>query len=88
MSGSLSPENLQLAAPLRSIPDALKRFGINPAEVLAAAGLSAAALDNPEATIPYQGMGLLLEAAAGKAHTLASRPANMFRPCALVWSGS
>jgi hypothetical protein len=65
MSGSFSPEkNLQLVGPLSSVPELLRRFGINPAEVLAAAGLSAKALDNPEATIPYAAAGLLLELAA------------------------
>jgi hypothetical protein len=65
MSGSFSPEkDLQLVGPLSSVPELLRRFGINPAEVLTAAGLSATALDNPEATIPYAEAGLLLEVAA------------------------
>ena len=66
MPVSFSSEDLQLVAPLSSVPALLRRFGINPAEVLAAAGLSATALDDPKALIPYAGMGLLLEAAASK----------------------
>lgn len=66
MSDSISSVNLQRVGPLSSIPGLLRRFGANPMEVLAAAGLSAAALDDPEATIPYSAAGLLLEAAAGK----------------------
>jgi hypothetical protein len=55
-----------MVGPLSSVTELLRRFRINPAEVLTAAGLSATALDNPEATIPYADVGLLLEAAAGK----------------------
>jgi hypothetical protein len=48
------------------MPELLKSFGVNPAEVLAAAGASAQALDNPEGTIPYAVGGLLMEVAAHK----------------------
>ena len=70
MAESLWRDNLQLVGPLASVPETIRRFGINPAEVLAAAGLSATALDNPAATTPYAAVGCLLEAAAEKTRCL------------------
>lgn len=64
MPGLPSPENLQRVGVLAFVPKLLKRFGEDPVDVLAAAGLSGTALDDPEGTIPYAAMGLLAEAAA------------------------
>lgn len=61
-------ENFQRVGVLAFVPGLLLRFGVNPVEVLAAAGLSAHALDNPEACIPYVAAGRLLEVAAEKTH--------------------
>jgi AraC-like DNA-binding protein len=63
---SSSPENLQRVGFLTLIPEILRRLGADPVEVLAAAGLSAQALDNPEGTIPYVAMGRILMVAADK----------------------
>ena len=60
------PENLQRVGFLAFLPGVLRRLETDPAEVLAAAGLSAQALDDPEATIPYAAMGRLAEIAAQK----------------------
>jgi AraC-like DNA-binding protein len=59
MQTALSIENLQRVGFLAYMPVLLRRFGVDPLEVLAAAGLSPHALDNPEATIPYRAVGLL-----------------------------
>jgi AraC-like DNA-binding protein len=61
-----TPENVQRVGLLGVVPGILRSFGADPVELLAAAGLSADALDNPEATIPYAAMGHLLELAADK----------------------
>jgi len=60
------PENLQRVGFLSHLPDLLRRFGVDPFEVLAAAGLNASALDNPDGTIPYRAMGLLSQLACEK----------------------
>jgi AraC-like DNA-binding protein len=56
------PENLQRVGFLYHLPRLLRRFGVDPLEVLAAAGLSPNALDDPDGTIPYEAMGRLAEA--------------------------
>jgi hypothetical protein len=56
--------NLQVVGPLSSIPRLVKRFDINSAELLTAAGLKVDALDDPTGTIPYAAVGPLLEIAA------------------------
>jgi AraC-like DNA-binding protein len=56
------PENLQRVGFLCHLPHLLRRFGVEPLGVLAAAGLSSNALDDPEGTIPYQAMGILAAA--------------------------
>jgi AraC-like DNA-binding protein len=53
------PENLQRVGFLHYVPQLLRRFGVDPREVLASAGLSPNALDNPDGTIPYRAMGSL-----------------------------
>ena len=58
----LLTENLQRVGFLSHLPELLRRFGVDPLKVLAAAGLSPHALDKPEGTIPYRAMGLLAEA--------------------------
>jgi AraC-like DNA-binding protein len=63
MNATLPPENLQRVGFLSHVPGLLRRFGVDPLEVLSASGLSEDALDNPEATIPYRAMGLLAEVA-------------------------
>jgi AraC-like DNA-binding protein len=66
MSGSIFHEDLQLANPFSSVPDLLRRLGIDPAEVFAAAGLNVTAMDNPQGTIPYAALGTLFDVAAHK----------------------
>jgi AraC-like DNA-binding protein len=63
MQAALLPENLQRVGFLSCVPELLQRFGVDALEVLAAAGLSADALDDPDGTIPYRAMGLLAEVA-------------------------
>jgi AraC-like DNA-binding protein len=60
---ALTPKNLQRVGFLSHLPELLRRFGVNPTDVLSASGLDADALDNPEKTIPYRSMGLLAEIA-------------------------
>jgi AraC-like DNA-binding protein len=61
----LSPSaNFQRVGILVSLPAVLRRFDVDPTELLSAAGLDPQALDNPNATIPFAAMGLLLELAA------------------------
>jgi AraC-like DNA-binding protein len=60
------PENLQRVGFLSCLPELLRRFGVDPLEVLAAAGLSASALENPDGTIPYRAMGLLSQLSCEK----------------------
>jgi AraC-like DNA-binding protein len=57
------PENLQRVGFLSCVPDLLRRFNTDPFAVLAAAGLTADALDDPDGTIPYRTMGLLMRTA-------------------------
>jgi AraC-like DNA-binding protein len=57
-----SSQNIQRVGFLTYLPQLLRRFGADPSEVLAASGLRSSALDNPEGTIPYHAMGLLVEA--------------------------
>lgn len=52
-------ENLQRVGFLSHLPKLLRRFDVEPREVLTAAGLSDDALDDPEGTIPYRAMGTL-----------------------------
>ncbi len=63
MHATLPPENLQRVGFLSHLPGLLRRFEVDPIEVLAASGLGEDALDNPEGTIPYRAMGLLAELA-------------------------
>jgi AraC-like DNA-binding protein len=58
---AVMPENLQRVGFLTHLPQLLRRLGVEPLEVLARAGLSPNALDDPEGTIPYQAMGSLAE---------------------------
>jgi hypothetical protein len=62
--GSCSEDDLQLVGPLCAIPELLRRLGIDPAEVLLAAGLNVTALDNPATSIAYASVGRLFEVAA------------------------
>jgi hypothetical protein len=55
---------LQRVGFLVTLPPLLKKFGVEPDAVLASAGLPADALNNPENTIPYKAMGLVMEMAA------------------------
>lgn len=66
MSELFQPEDLQVVGPLSTLPEVVRRFGIDPAEVLAAAGLKATALDDCAATIPFRAVGVLLDEAAGR----------------------
>ncbi len=60
------PENLQRVGFLTHLPPLLRRFGVEPADVLTAAELGPNALDDPDSTIPYRAMGLLAAAACEK----------------------
>jgi AraC-like DNA-binding protein len=64
MSGSSAAGSFQRVGFLSGVPELLRKSGANAAEVLAAAGLTEDALDDPESTIPYHVMGLLLQVAA------------------------
>jgi AraC-like DNA-binding protein len=66
LTASTSRQNLQRVGPLALVPEILRSFGVEPCEALAAAKLEEHALDNPEGTIPYTAMGLLVEWAAEK----------------------
>jgi AraC-like DNA-binding protein len=66
MLTAVSPENFQRVGFLYHLPQLLRRFGVDPVEVLAVAGLSSNALDNPERTIPYRTMGILATASCEK----------------------
>jgi AraC-like DNA-binding protein len=68
MREALLSENLQRVGFLSYVPELLRRFGVDPLEVLAAAGLNANALNDPEGTIPYRAMGLLAQVACEKTH--------------------
>jgi AraC-like DNA-binding protein len=68
MREALLPENLQRVGFLSYVPELLRRFGVDPQEVLAAAGLDANALNDPDGTIPYRSMGLLAQVACEKTH--------------------
>jgi AraC-like DNA-binding protein len=56
------PENLQRVGFLSHLPQLLRRFGVEPSEVLATTGLPPHALEDPEGTIPYRSMGMLATA--------------------------
>jgi AraC-like DNA-binding protein len=60
------PESLQRVGCLAALPAILQRFSVSPAEVLEGAGLSARALEDPDATIPYRAMNRLAQLAAEK----------------------
>jgi AraC-like DNA-binding protein len=60
------PENLQRVGFLSCLPELLRRFDVDPLEVLAAAGLSASALEDPDGMIPYRAMGLLSQLSCEK----------------------
>ena len=57
-------ESLQRVGFLAALPALLRRYGVNPVEVLEDAGLGARALDDPDAVIPYVAMGRLAQLAA------------------------
>ena len=61
--GTISSDPTQRVGFLSAVPGMLRDFGVDPTSVLASAGLSANALDDPEARIPFASMGLLIEAA-------------------------
>lgn len=56
--------NLQRVGFLVAVPPILTKLNVDAASVIQASGLAPDALDNPEGTIPYRSMGLLLECAA------------------------
>jgi hypothetical protein len=58
------PEFLQRVEFLAALPALLQRYGVHPAQVLEGAGLSARALDDPDAVIPYAAMDRLAQLAA------------------------
>ena len=66
MSEIFPSENLQRVGFLAIIPRLLRRFGADPEEVLAAAGLPVDALDNADAVIPFAAAGRLLQLSADR----------------------
>jgi AraC-like DNA-binding protein len=62
-------ESLQRVGFLVVVPDLLRGFGVDPAKVLAAAGLDESALSNPEGVIPYAAMGRLVQIAVEETKT-------------------
>lgn len=63
----IAKENQQRVGFLAAIPPLLRRLGVSPDDVLVDAGLKPDALDDPEKTIPYRAMGLLVRIAAERA---------------------
>nr|WP_294525130.1 AraC family transcriptional regulator [uncultured Rhodopila sp.] len=53
----------QRVGPLSALPSVLRDFGVDPAPILLASGLSPDSLDDSEALIPYAAMGRVCEAA-------------------------
>ena len=66
MSALERTQSLQRVGALALVPALLRQHFVKPESVLTAAGLDLNALANPENTIPYAGMGLLLEVAAAR----------------------
>ncbi len=58
------PNSLQRVGFLAALPALLGRYGVHPEDVLAEAGLSATALADPDAVIPYAAMDRLAQLAA------------------------
>ena len=56
--------NLQRVGFLALVPTLLLELAVDPREVLKKAGVPATALDSPDSTIPYTGMGKLLQVCA------------------------
>jgi AraC-like DNA-binding protein len=56
----------RLVGALTAVPRLVRPFGVDPATVLAAAGLEPAALDRPSNRIPYAGFARLLQEAAAR----------------------
>jgi AraC-like DNA-binding protein len=57
-------ESFQRVGFLAAAPGLLRKLGVDPSDVLAAAGLNPHALDDPEATIPFAAMGRLVHIGA------------------------
>jgi AraC-like DNA-binding protein len=62
-------ESLQRVGFLVVVPDLLRDFGVDPAKVLAAAGLDERALSKPDDMIPYAAMGRLVQIAVEETET-------------------
>jgi AraC-like DNA-binding protein len=60
MSRHNGQENLRRVGFLAAVPHVLRRFGVDPVDLLVSVGLSATALDDPNATIPLTAAGRLL----------------------------
>lgn len=61
MSASDSKEHLQRVGVLSRVPPLLQQFGVTPRDVLADAGLTESALDDPHGAIPLTAAGRLLQ---------------------------
>lgn len=61
---SLPPQRTVRVAPLLTLPDLLREFGVTPGPFLRRFGLSESALSHPDNTIPFDTMGHLLKACA------------------------
>ncbi len=59
-------QNLQRVGFLASLPGILQNLDVDPGAVLRAVGLGDNALNDPDSTIPYEKMGLLMQVAAAK----------------------
>lgn len=64
MSAMERTQSLQRVGALALVPALLRQHFVKPESVLTAAGFELNALADPENTIPYAGMGFLLEVAA------------------------
>ena len=66
-SSTPAQQDLQRIGFLVVLPPLLRQLGINPKSILAEANLEPDALNDPEGTIPYEAMGVLVRAAAEQA---------------------
>lgn len=65
-NGTSAPTTTRLVGALTAVPGLIRQFGVDPAEVIAGAGLEPDVLDRPSNRIPYAGFARLLAEAAAR----------------------
>ncbi len=65
-TGKPAPATTRLVGALTAVPGLIRQFGVDPAEVIAGAGLEPDVLDRPSNRIPYAGFARLLSDAAAR----------------------